>query len=200
MLVTGIKSRPVYAGLVLHEHAQRHLFVLEGEGALALLELVQPGDVALERAEIMYAPGGSAGEAHGASLAALGAHDCWQAPTVPTLVNRLRFVLSTATMGTRLYAAGTEPFLGVVTRNAADFGIKHSSISTEHRGSLKRRVQCVHCKGCTEDVTASPVQCTHCGVHLLVRDHYSRRYHAYQGVSINAEDPGVVPPPEELFA
>jgi hypothetical protein len=34
---------------------------------------------------------------------------------------------------------------------------------------------------------------------LLVRDHYSRRLAAFQGVCIDAEVPGDVPPVEEAF-
>ena len=49
-------------------------------------------------------------------------------------------------------------------------------------------MQCVHCKGITEDVTTQPATCSHCGLLLLVRDHYSRRLAAFQGVCINAED------------
>jgi len=199
-MVTGIKSRPVYSKLRIVEHAQRHLFALEGEGALALLELVAHGDPMLPLAEIRYVPGGDDGKGSTNALAALGPRQYWQAASVPGLIDELASLLSAATMGTRLYAAGTEPFLGAVIRVAADFGIKPTSIITEHRGSLKRRVQCVHCKGFTEDVTVSPVQCVHCGIHLLVRDHYSRRYHAYQGVSVDAEVPGTVPPAEERFA
>ena len=64
----------------------------------------------------------------------------------------------------------------------------------EHRGSFARRVQCVHCKGITENVALDPFQCSHCGLNLFVRDHYSRRLAAFQGVNIDAEDPGSVPP------
>jgi dimethylamine monooxygenase subunit C len=32
-----------------------------------------------------------------------------------------------------------------------------------------------------------------------VRDHYSRRLAAFQGVCIDAEEPGSAPPPEEMF-
>ena len=56
-------------------------------------------------------------------------------------------------------------------------------------------MQCVHCKGITEDVTTDPFQCAHCGLHLFVRDHYSRRMAAFQGVRVDAEDPGNVPDP-----
>ena len=76
---------------------------------------------------------------------------------------------------------------------ALEAGIDHTSMQTEHRGSEARRVQCVHCKGITETVTTQPVTCAHCGLTLLVRDHYSRRIAAFQGVCIDAEEPGVVP-------
>jgi DNA-directed RNA polymerase subunit RPC12/RpoP len=79
------------------------------------------------------------------------------------------------------------------------FEIDPGSIRTEHRGSRARRVQCVHCKGINEDVSFSPVRCAHCGLLLLVRDHYSRRIGAFQGVNVDAEAPGTAPAPEELF-
>ena len=36
-------------------------------------------------------------------------------------------------------------------------------------------------------------------VNLFVRDHYSRRLAAYQGVCIDAEDPGNVPAPKGIY-
>jgi hypothetical protein len=36
-------------------------------------------------------------------------------------------------------------------------------------------------------------------LNLLVRDHYSRRLGAFQGVCIDAEVPGELPPAEEIF-
>ena len=102
-------------------------------------------------------------------------------------------------MGLRLYLSGTEGLIGQAMQAALEAGIDHSSIQTEHRGSLARRVQCVHCKGITEDVTTQPVTCAHCGLLLLVRDHYSRRLAAFQGVCINAEDQSEQVPVEEVF-
>ena len=52
MLVVGIKSRPVYTGLIIDTNAPRHLFALEGEGVLALTE--QPDKEFLSRSEILY--------------------------------------------------------------------------------------------------------------------------------------------------
>ncbi len=200
MLVEGIKSRPVYHGLSIQPHARRHLFALEGEGARAILDqMAGLDDTILSRSEILYVARGSQGRGHDEALRSLGPDMFFTAPTIATLLFRLRGSLSTAHMGTRLYIAGTEGFIGQAMMVALDYGMDHASIITEHRGSLARRVQCVHCKGITEDVTHSPFNCSHCGLPLLVRDHYSRRLGAFQGVNIDAEEPGTAPDPEELF-
>ena len=60
-------------------------------------------------------------------------------------------------------------------------------------------MQCVHCKGITENVATYPFQCSHCGLWLFVRDHYSRRLAAFQGVNIDAEDKGEIPEPVVRF-
>jgi predicted RNA-binding Zn-ribbon protein involved in translation (DUF1610 family) len=200
MLVAGIKSRPVYKGLTIQPHARRHIFALEGEGAKALLDQ-QPAldETALARSEILYVARGSQGTGLDEALARLGADMFFTAPTIATLLFRLKGSLATAHMGTRLYLSGTEGFIGQAMLVALDYGIDHASVITEHRGSLARRVQCVHCKGITDDVSTSPFACSHCGLPLLVRDHYSRRLAAFQGVNIDAEEPGSAPDPEELF-
>ncbi|MGO6852499.1 hypothetical protein ELH27_28425 (plasmid) [Rhizobium leguminosarum] len=200
MLVAGIKSRPVYTGLTIQPRARRHIFALEGEGAKALLDQ-QPAldETALSRSEILYVARGSQGTGLDEALRRLGADMFFTAPTIATLLFRLKGSLATAHMGTRLYLSGTEGFIGQAMLVALDYGMDYASVITEHRGSLARRVQCVHCKGVTDDVTTSPFACSHCGLTLLVRDHYSRRLAAFQGVNIDAEEPGSAPDPEELF-
>ncbi|EJC85590.1 hypothetical protein Rleg4DRAFT_7477 [Rhizobium leguminosarum bv. trifolii WSM2297] len=200
MLVAGIKSRPVYKGLTIQPRARRHIFALEGEGAKALLDQ-RPAldDAVLSRSEILYVARGSQGSGQDEALRGLGADMFFTAPTIATLLFRLKGSLATAHMGTRLYIAGTEGFIGQAMLVALDHGMDQASVITEHRGSLARRVQCVHCKGTTDDVTTSPFSCSHCGLTLLVRDHYSRRLAAFQGVNIDAEVPGSAPDPEELF-
>ncbi|MEF3131990.1 dimethylamine monooxygenase subunit DmmA family protein [Rhizobium sp. 268] len=200
MLVAGIKSRPVYSGLTIQPRARRHIFALEGEGAKALLDQ-QPAldETALARSEILYVARGSQGSGLDEALRRLGADMFFTAPTIATLLFRLKGSLATAHMGTRLYISGTEGFIGQAMLVGLDYGMDHASVITEHRGSLARRVQCVHCKGITDDVTTSPFACSHCGLPLLVRDHYSRRLAAFQGVNIDAEEPGSAPDPEELF-
>jgi hypothetical protein len=200
MLSTGIISRPVYPGLTADLKARHNLFVAEGEGAAAVLDLATktPAEF-FSKATLLYCPAGSAGKDHEKQLEALKPKALWTFPTPATVMFRLKGVLQTATMGTRLYVTGTEPFIGLALQEALEAGIDHKSLITEHRGSAKRRVQCVHCKGFTENVTTSPVICSHCGLNLLVRDHYSRRLGAFQGVCIDAEVPGEAPAPEEIF-
>ena len=196
MLVVGIKSRPVYKGLMVDSHSARHLFALEGEGAEALLDQVKSaGKEFLAKSEILYVGPETGAE----KLRALKPFDFWTAPTIPVLLVRLKAALQAARMGTRFYISGTEGFIGQAMQAALDLGMDFASIHTEHRGSTARRVQCVHCKGITDNVTTSPFTCSHCGLPLLVRDHYSRRIGAFQGVNIDAEEPGTAPKPEVLF-
>ena len=198
MLVVGIKSRPVYSGLAIDTHAPRHLFALEGEGAMALTDQVAAvGREFLATSEILYVARGA--ENHAAALAGLKPFDLWTAPTIPILLYRLKATLISAKMGARFYASGTEGFIGQAMQVAIENGIDFNSVRTEHRGSMARRVQCVHCKGVTDNVTTQPCTCSHCGLTLLVRDHYSRRIAAFQGVCIDAEEPGTAPAPEVLF-
>lgn len=200
MLSPSIFSRPVYPGLRVDRFAKLNLILAEGEGADAILDLARAPDMTpafFARATILFCTSGAAQAVP--ALEALAPQALWTFPTVDTTLFRLRGVLQTATMGTRLYVAGTEPFIGRVIAEAATFGVDPRSVITEHRGSLRRRVQCVHCKGMMEDVTHSPVTCAHCGLSLFVRDHYSRRLGAFQGVCIDAEAPGDIPAAEELY-
>lgn len=200
MLIEGIKSRPVYASLTPRP-GRLHLVVANDEGALALADLaaVAP-DGFLARTRIVYVPGGSAGEDHGAQLASLGAADCVRVASDAVALATFRAALVDARMGTQVYAAGTENLIGQVVQAALEAGLELDAIGAEHRGSLERRVQCVHCKGIIEHVTTQPVTCSGCGLSLLVRDHFSRRIGAFQGVCIDAEEPGTAPAPEVVFA
>lgn len=196
-----IHSRPVYGRLVVQAGAS-HLMIADGEGAEAILQmLARVGDGAgaiLANSHIIYMPGVN-GTDLGDQLAAIGADQFWRAPDYATAQPRIRRVLGGAHMGMQIYLAGTEGLIGQVQRDAVEAGLPHTGVQTEHRGSTARRVQCVHCKGITEHVRTDPFQCSHCGLHLFVRDHYSRRHAAFQGVNIDAEDQGRVPPAVERF-
>lgn len=193
-----ILSRPVY-GTLSPQTGKNHLFVADAEGASAILDLAKKApDGFFASTHIMFIPETSRSQFQ-ASLRALKPAQFYEGPSIAAALPRLRQTLANAHMGLRLYLAGTEGLIGQAMQVALEAGIDHSSIQTEHRGSWARRVQCVHCKGITENVTTQPATCAHCGLLLLVRDHYSRRLAAFQGVCINAEDPSEIPQKEEIF-
>lgn len=102
-------------------------------------------------------------------------------------------------MGTRLYAAGSESFVGAVMTIAAALGMRSDERQAEHAGTAARRVHCTHCLHMNVDVTTNLVTCAGCGRALLVRDHYSQRLAAFMGVQADAEKPGEIPAVQEVY-
>ena len=190
----AIKSRPVY-GVLEARPGIHHLVIADGEGAGAVVDLLaQVPDRAavLNAMHLIYTPGPN-GTDQTSVLQSLGAAQFYRAPTIAAMLPRLHRVLTDAHMGTQFYLTGSEGLMGQAEHAIMETGFPFAAIQKEHRGSTVRRVQCVHCKGITENVRTDPFQCSHCGLHLFVRDHYSRRIAAFQGVNIDAEDPGRVP-------
>ena len=196
----SIKSRPVYA-MLEPRPGKAHVVIADGEGADAWGDLL---DKAPDRAgmlaalHILYTPGPN-GTDLWAKVQGFGAAQTYRAPTIPAMLPRLSKVVSEAHMGTQFYLTGTEGLMGQAEREIMMTGLPFDAVQKEHRGSTLRRVQCVHCKGITENVAMDPFACSHCGLNLFVRDHYSRRIAAFQGVNIDAEDPGLVPAAVERF-
>jgi hypothetical protein len=194
----SIPSRPTY-GVLAPRPGPAHLMIADGDGAGAVLDLLGAGDAGMAGgSHLIYLPGPD-GTDRTAELAALGLARFHRAPSFAAALPRLRKILGDAHMGVQIYLAGSEGLIGQAQREVMEAGLPHDAVQTEHRGTTVRRVQCVHCKGITENVATDPFTCGHCGLALFVRDHYSRRIAAFQGVNIDAEDPGLVPPPVEKF-
>lgn len=195
MLTSDVKSRPVYPGLEPDLASANNIIVCDRAGAAAVIEMLGKAGAAFAARTIVLLCADDDGDAQALDIEVARLHPVRVTvlPNLDAAVAALGERLFRSRMGTRVYAAGAEPLIGSVVQRAMRFGIDHRSIRTEHRGSLKRRVQCVHCKGITEDVTVNPVKCSHCGLMLAVRDHYSRRYAAFMGVRIDAEVPGEIP-------
>jgi len=189
----SILSRPVYGTLTPQQGAS-HLFIVDAEGAEAVLD-VATSDL-MAKSHIIYI---AKGTNYAARLRALSPAQFYEGPTYEAALQRIRKAFADAKMGVQVYLAGTEGVMGQAQNEAMQAGILHTAIQTEHRGSTARRMQCVHCKGITEDVATDPFVCGHCGLNLFVRDHYSRRLAAYQAVCIDAEDPGNVPEPKGIY-
>jgi DNA-directed RNA polymerase subunit RPC12/RpoP len=133
------------------------------------------------------------------NFAALGPESLRVFADAPSLLREFRSLLDGALMGTRLYVAGPESFIGLAMKIALEFDLNKDEVRAEELGSRARRVYCIHCRATTEDVRTNVARCVDCGSWLLVRDHYSRRLAAYMGVMVDAEAPGELPEIKEVF-
>ena len=192
----SIKSRPTY-GTLTPRSGSAHLFIADAQGGEAVLEVCSQDSDLASKAHIIFIPKGENDLAD--KLAALNPAQMYVGPSFEASIQRIRHVLQESKMGLQIYLSGTEGLMGQAQNEAMNAGYPHSAVQTEHRGSIARRMQCVHCKGITEDVETDPFVCGHCGLNLFVRDHYSRRLAAYQGVCIDAEDPGNVPEAKGIY-
>lgn len=193
----SILSRPVY-GELTPGNGKSHLLIAAEEGADAIVDLasmVLSGF--MDNAHIIYIAKGGTNE-HVDALVALNSRQFYVGPSFEAAVPRIRRVMSDASIGLQIYLSGTEGLMGQALREVMNVGYPFQNVQTEHRGSKARRMQCVHCKGITDDVTTDPFECNHCGLSLFVRDHYSRRLAAFQGVCVDAEDHGNVPDKVEI--
>jgi ferredoxin-NADP reductase len=204
MLVTGIKSKPVYAPLQADIRGRYHLMLGMGVGAAPLLRVIEEmratAAQSLKNTRVMFVPEsrtGAAPETEQFAHASVG--DVREFAAIPALLEHFRAVLGQSLMGTRLYVAGPESFIGLAMKIALEFNLNKDEIRAEECGTLARRVYCIHCRATTENVRTNIVSCVGCARWLLVRDHYSRRLAAYMGVMVDAEAPGELPPVKEVF-
>jgi hypothetical protein len=212
MSSSGIKSKPVYEPLSADTSGRFHLMLGMGSGIASLRrvldELEATAPTLLHQTRVLVVDptvatgsAGSAGSAGGGNgLSARPLAGLHSFADRAALLGEFRILLEHALMGTRLYIAGPESFIGLAMRTALEFNLNRDEIRAEESGTRARRVYCVHCRAVTEDVRTNVVQCTQCARWLLVRDHYSRRLAAYMGVMVDAEAPGELPPITELYA
>jgi hypothetical protein len=212
MLVTGIKSKPVYAPLQADTRGRFHLMLGMGVGAAPLLrviaDLCAAAPQSLKNTRVLFvADAVDANPAAGPSSAApeierftaAAVADVQTFSGIPALLEHFRSILRHSLMGTRLYVAGPESFIGLAMKIALEFNLNKDEIRAEECGTLARRVYCIHCRATTENVRTNIASCVGCARWLLVRDHYSRRLAAYMGVMVDAEAPGELPPVKEVF-
>ncbi|MBO0663980.1 hypothetical protein LQ948_15200 [Jiella sp. MQZ9-1] len=185
--MSEVKSRPKWGRLAVVPEAAAHLVCAEGVGLDAVAEAFGDHDAAQAAATVLLAGPTTAAQA-GLTGTRVLSH-----PSRATAFTAFHAHLDRAKMGTAIYLAGSESFLNAASAIAEAHGVVREALQGEHRGARTRRVQCVHCKGIMEAVAVSPIVCSHCGVHLMVRDHYSRRLGAFMGVVVDAEAPGVLP-------
>lgn len=207
MLVTGIKSKPVYAPLRADPRGRYHLMLGLGVGEVALLRVLREMQAAalegLARTRVLLIPAPAAGDASTVEaqreIESLPLQEVRAFSDVAALLGEFKSLLADSLMGTRLYVAGPESFIGLAMKIALEFNLNKDEIRAEELGSLARRVYCIHCRTTAENVRTNIVRCPGCERWLLVRDHYSRRLAAYMGVMVDAEAPGELPPIKDVF-
>jgi ferredoxin-NADP reductase len=199
MMITGIKSRPVYATLTPSAEGVRHFVVGQGSGGGPMVRLLNEM-TSEQRASttVLYSTASFTGQNHLAAIQSTGVSDVIAFADNEQAVQGLISALDAATMGTRLYLAGSESFIGTAMQVAHRYDLDNDEVQREHAGSLTRRVWCAHCDTYTEDVTRRVFTCSGCQLSLVVRDHYSSRLAAFQGVKADGEVPGDMPEAEEL--
>jgi predicted RNA-binding Zn-ribbon protein involved in translation (DUF1610 family) len=198
MLITGIKSRPIYDHLHPLPGGTHHLVVGQGSGGRAMLRLL--GELVTQGCSVtvLYSCESFSGVDLQAELQGSAADYLHVFATNQALVEALDRHLGKAYMGTRLYLAGSESFIGKAMQIATAYDMNTDEVQREHAGSYVRRAWCVHCDTYTENVTSRVYQCPGCQQMLIVRDHYSRRLAAFQAVKADAEVAGELPETEEL--
>jgi ferredoxin-NADP reductase len=201
MLVTGIKSKPVYAPLQADIRGRYHVMLGLGVGGDPLLRVIAEMQAvaprALDQTRVLYVAETGTTQTIGQFKAAVA--DVRAYVGASALLQEFRDLLGRSLMGTRLYVAGPESFIGLAMKIALEFNLNKDEIRAEECGTLARRVYCVHCRATTEQVRTNIVTCVGCARWLLVRDHYSRRLAAYMGVMADAEAPGELPAVQEVF-
>jgi dimethylamine monooxygenase subunit C len=200
MLITGIKSKPVYAPLSADISGRYHLLLALGTGGTALLrvlgEIEQAAPNALENTRVLLVPDVRDMVKR---FEHIGPSEITLFDDAAAMLATFRTVLQESLMGTRLYVAGPESFIGLAMKLALEFDLNEDEIRAEEMGTMARRVYCVHCRTTGEGVKTNIVRCGGCERWLLVRDHYSRRLAAYMGVMVDAEAPGELPPVKEIY-
>jgi hypothetical protein len=176
-----------------------HLAAAQGSGGKALVRLLRAmTPEQLAATTVLYSTESFTGQNYLIDLQQFSVHELAVFPANADAVRGLDAFLATAKMGTRLYLAGSEGFIGTSMQVATSYGMNRDEVLREHAGSFVRRVWCAHCGHYSENVTHRVFVCSGCDVNLIVRDHYSGRLAAFQGVKADSEVPGEMPENEEL--
>lgn len=182
-----IPSHPAYAPLQPRPGGSA-LMIADAAGAVALAQMLVQAPDLRGKARILLV-GADAPPDLPAATPVAGAEALDAAITV---------ALQGAAMGLQAYLAGSQGLIAQAQALLLARGMAAGAIQMQHCGSPARRMQCVHCKTIAPVVTTDPYPCPGCARWLYVRDHFSRRLGAFQGVCIDAETPGLVPEPTEI--
>lgn len=112
----------------------------------------------------------------------------WQPAADSPDFSALNSLLQACHPGTHLCISGDETFIWHCRNQARAAGLLDAEM-TLLKTAEGRQVYCVHCGQLQPASNIDDVTCQHCGVHLTIREHFSKRLGAYMGVCLNADQP-----------
>ncbi|PZU83916.1 MAG: hypothetical protein DI528_15765 [Shinella sp.] len=177
-------TRPEY-GALRWQAARRHILLHDRHGVDAIASFLVERPPTCAEIEIMS----SAGDESASRLASYAgpAAEIVCLPQ-PQIFDALAFRLASAETGIRLCVCGTQAFLSRVERTAFRCRFPREYFTGQVAGPSEWDIQCAYCKTIYPDVTHRIARCDVCEVDLLVRNHYSIAYGAYQAVFVSPED------------
>lgn len=98
-----------------------------------------------------------------------------------TTRNEVLSLLSSQTMGTFLYIAGSPEMVESLQRLAIEAGFTDSEMEVFRFGDINRMVFCAGCQVIFDVPLVPQVTCQNCGLLLTITDHFSPRLRAYLG-------------------
>jgi dimethylamine monooxygenase subunit C len=133
-MLHGANADPCLFGLLPDPHASQHLFAADGEGALAILELLARSRAEIKgRITIVYADTGSADADFSMRLCKQDVDRVVVLPTVLAAIGLLSAMIEAARIGARIYAAGTDTLIGLVRQLVEARGLEPMSVIAEQR-------------------------------------------------------------------
>lgn len=139
-MLRGANADPSAFGLLPDPHARHHLFAADGEGAEAILELLARSRAELNgQITIVYADTGPAEEDFAMRLCRQNVDRVLVLPSVLAAIGLLSAMIQAARIGARIYAAGTDTLIGLVTQLAAARGLEPMAVIAEQRTKLSAR-------------------------------------------------------------
>lgn len=112
----------------------------------------------------------------------------WQPAVGNPDFSALNTLLQACHPGTHLCICGDETFIWNCRNQAQTAGLLDAEMSLI-KAAEGRQAYCVHCSQLQPISHDDEVTCQHCGVHLTIREHFSKRLGAYMGVCLNADQP-----------
>jgi hypothetical protein len=135
MLRDAVPGQHIF-GLLPDAHARHHIFAADGEGAQAIIDLLAHSRGELNgEIIVVYADTGPADAGFALRLCKQKVDRVLVMPTILASVGLLSVLVEAANISARIYAAGTDTLIGLVTQLAEARGLDPTSVIAEPRST-----------------------------------------------------------------